>query len=110
MRADENNVWSNFTNQAGIAEINQFIISAGTENSYEIKELSSHAPVFTLTVNGGVWSKIYLFAKCNIICNLDFWLRVGHTTYSDRHVLKSGWDEINGNKMTELKLQLRYKF
>ena len=32
------------------------------------------------------------------------------TTYTDREVLKSGWDEINGNKMTELKLQLRYKF
>ncbi len=58
----------------------------------------------------GKGSKIYLVAKCNIIRNLDFWLRIAHTTYTDREVLKSGWDEINGNKMTELKLQLRYKF
>jgi len=41
---------------------------------------------------------------------LDFWLRIAHTTYTDRMVLKSGWDEIQGNKMTEVKLQLRYKF
>jgi len=58
----------------------------------------------------GKGSKIYLVAKCNIIHNLDFWLRIAHTTYTDRMVLKSGWDEIEGNKMTELKLQLRYKF
>ena len=25
-----------------------------------------------------------------------------HTTYTDRMVLKSGWDEIEGNKMTEI--------
>jgi len=58
----------------------------------------------------GKGSKVYLVAKCNIIRNLDFWLRIAHTTYSDREVLKSGWDEINGNKLTEIKLQLRYKF
>ncbi len=58
----------------------------------------------------GRGSKIYLVAKCNLIRNLDFWIRVAHTIYTDREVLKSGWDEINGNKMTEIKLQLRYKF
>jgi len=58
----------------------------------------------------GIGSKIYLVAKCNIIQNLDFWLRIGQTTYNDREVLKSGWDEIEENKMTEIKLQLRYKF
>ena len=58
----------------------------------------------------GKGSKIYLVAKCNVIRNLDFWLRIAQTTYTDRLVLKSGWDEIEGNKMTEIKLQLRYKF
>ena len=58
----------------------------------------------------GKGSKIYLVAKCNIIRNLDSWLRIAHTTYSDRQAVKSGWDEIEGNKMTEIKLQLRYKF
>ena len=58
----------------------------------------------------GKGSKIYLVAKCNIIRNLDCWLRIAHTTYTGREILKSGWDEIEGNKMTEIKLQLRYKF
>jgi hypothetical protein len=58
----------------------------------------------------GKGSKIYFVAKCNIIQNLDFWLRIAQTTYNDRERLKSGWDEIEGNKMTEIKLQIRYKF
>lgn len=51
----QNSVWSNFTNQAGLAEINQFIIGAGTENSFGIKKLSTHTAVFALPVNGGVF-------------------------------------------------------
>jgi hypothetical protein len=51
----QNSVWSNFTNQAGLAEINQFAIGVGTENSFRIKELSIHTAVFALPVNGGVF-------------------------------------------------------
>jgi len=51
----QNSVWSNFTNQAGLAEINPFIIGAGTENSFGIKKLSTHTAVFALPVNGGVF-------------------------------------------------------
>jgi len=36
-------------------------------------------------------------------------VRIAQTIYSDREVLKNGWDEIAGNTMTEVKLQLRYK-
>ena len=43
-----------------------------------------------------------------LLTKLDF--RIAQTTYSDREVLKSGWDEIAGNTMTEVKLQLKYKF
>ena len=43
------------------------------------------------------------------IQNLDFWLRIAQTTYTDSEILKSGWYEIKGNTMTEVKLQLRYK-
>jgi hypothetical protein len=58
----------------------------------------------------GKGSKIYVVAKCNIFRNLDTWLRIAHTKFTDREVLKSGWDEIDDNKMTEVKVQLRYKF
>ncbi|MBC8266913.1 MAG: helix-hairpin-helix domain-containing protein [Flavobacteriales bacterium] len=58
----------------------------------------------------GIGNKFYLVAKYNPIRNVDIWLRIAHTSYTDRAVVKSGWDEINGNKMTEVKLQMRYKF
>nr|ADI17789.1 hypothetical protein [uncultured Sphingobacteriales bacterium HF0130_33B19] len=58
----------------------------------------------------GKGSKVYLVTKYNIIRNLDFWIKIAQTIFSDRDVIKSGWDEIQGNKITELKLQLRYKF
>ena len=51
----QNSVWSNFTNQAGLAEINQFTIGVGTENSFGVEELSTHTAVFALPVNGGVF-------------------------------------------------------
>ena len=51
----QNSVWSNFTNQAGLAKINQFIIGVGTDNSFGIKELSTHTAVFALPVSGGVF-------------------------------------------------------
>ena len=51
----QNSVWSNFTNQAGLAAINQFTIGVGTENSFGLKELSTHTAVFALPVNGGVF-------------------------------------------------------
>ena len=58
----------------------------------------------------GKGSKIYLVAQYNVIKNLDFWIKIAQTTFSDRNIIKSGWDEIEGNKITEFKLQFRYKF
>ena len=58
----------------------------------------------------GKGKKIYLLLKYNIIKNTDLWIKLSETIYDDRDVIKSGWDEIEGNKLTELKIQLRYKF
>lgn len=51
----ENSVWSNFTNQAGLAEISQFTVGIGTENKFLLDELSTHSAVLALPVNGGVF-------------------------------------------------------
>ena len=51
----ETSVWSNFTNQAGLAEINQITVGVGTENKFLLQELSTHNAVFALPVNGGVF-------------------------------------------------------
>jgi len=51
----QNSVWSNFSNQAGLSEIKQFAVGVGTNNSFGIKELSTHTAVFAIPVNGGVF-------------------------------------------------------
>ena len=51
----ENTIWSNFTNQAGLAGINQFAIGIGTENKFALKELSTHSAVLALPVTGSVF-------------------------------------------------------
>ena len=58
----------------------------------------------------GKGKKIYLLLKYNIIKNTDLWIKVSETIYDDRDIIRSGWDEIDGNRLTELKIQLRYKF
>lgn len=58
----------------------------------------------------GKGKKIYLLLKYNIIKNTDLWIKLAETTYNDRDVIRTGWEEIQGNKLTELKVQLRYKF
>jgi hypothetical protein len=51
----QTNVWSNLSNQAGLAEITQLSVGVGTENSFGIKELSTHVAIFALPVSGGVF-------------------------------------------------------
>lgn len=51
----QHNIWSNFTNQAGLAEITELTIGVGSSNSYGIKQLSTHTAAFALAVNGGVF-------------------------------------------------------
>ena len=51
----QTNVWSNLSNQAGLAEITQLSVGVSTKNSFGIKELSTHTAVFALPVSGGVF-------------------------------------------------------
>lgn len=74
--------------------------------SYENDVLYS----YSIPAYYGVGNKFYLVAKYNPARNIDLWVRFSHTIFTDRETIKSGWDEIKGNKMTEIKLQLRYKF
>ena len=41
---------------------------------------------------------------------LSFWFRWAQTIYKDKTTVGSGLDEIQGNKRTEVKLQLQYSF
>ena len=51
----QTNVWSNLSNQAGLAEITQLSVGVSTKNLFGIKELSTHVAIFALPVSGGVF-------------------------------------------------------
>jgi hypothetical protein len=55
-------------------------------------------------------SRFYILLKWKLMDNVDFWLRFAQTYYNDRQTIGTGLDEINGNKRSEIKMQLRVKF
>lgn len=48
-------VWSNFTNQAGLAEVKKFTVGLAIKNSFLIQELSTRSAVCAIPVNSGVF-------------------------------------------------------
>jgi len=65
---------------------------------------------FSVPAYYGKGMRYYFMVKHTIIKNLDVWIRFAQTVYTDRNVIGSGLTEIQGNKKSEIKLQLRYKF
>jgi len=47
-------IWSNFSNQAGLANINKFIFGLGSENQFLLSEMNRHIVACAIPVNGGV--------------------------------------------------------
>lgn len=54
-------------------------------------------------------SRVYLVLHYRF-SNIDIWLRIAQSIYNDRDVVGSGLDEIAGNKKSELKAQVRFRF
>ena len=84
-----------------LSEYNKFTILGHPMKPYSFILLFS---LFSLTIS---LSQQY-DAKSNSLARIGLRVVVVHTTYTDREILKSGWDKINGHKMRELKLQLRF--
>jgi hypothetical protein len=55
-------------------------------------------------------SRFYLLGRYSFGRSLDLWVRYSITHYSNKQVIGSGLDEIDGNNKSEIKLQLRYRF
>ena len=47
-------IWSNFSNQAGLANINKFTFGLGSENQFLLSEMNRHIVACAIPVNGGV--------------------------------------------------------
>jgi hypothetical protein len=65
---------------------------------------ASSMPAFS-----GKGFRYYLLLKAGLARWLDAWIRFGMTVYTDRQVTGSGTEEIPGNKVPEIKLQLLIK-
>lgn len=50
----QTSVWSNFSNQAGLANINEFTFGIGSEKQFLLNELNQHTVACAIPLNGGV--------------------------------------------------------
>ena len=51
-----------------------------------------------------------LFARADLSCRLMFILRCSATRYFDRSTISSGLQQIHSSMMSDLDIQLRWKF
>lgn len=65
---------------------------------------------FTFGIYNGKGFRSYANLKYKLIKRLDIWARYAIYLYKDAEKVGSGLDELNGNKKTDVKLQLRYQF
>lgn len=65
---------------------------------------------FSIPAYFGTGFRTYINFKYTIQKNMDFWLKFGNTHWTDRNSISSGYNLIESQNKTELKLQLRLKF
>jgi hypothetical protein len=58
----------------------------------------------------GQGMRYYLMLKLKVMKFCDLWIRFAQTYYSDRQVIGTGLDMIDGNTRSEIKIQMRIKF
>ena len=67
-----------------------------------------YASSFPMYYDRGIRS--YLNIRWRISRQLDLWTRYALTSYFDRETVGSGLDEIEGNKRSEIKMQIRWQW
>lgn len=65
---------------------------------------------FSIPPYYGKGIRTYLLLHSSLNKYLDCWFRISRTSFSDRKLIGSGLNAIDGNHKTELKLQARLKF
>jgi hypothetical protein len=64
---------------------------------------------FSIPAYYGSGFRTYLNLNYKISKNIDCWFKIANTSWNDRDIISSGYNEIQGNNKTELKFQLRVK-
>ena len=54
--------------------------------------------------------RFYFNTRYTLIRDFDLWLRYSLTSYYHQNTVGSGDDQINGNKRSDIRLQIRYQF
>jgi DNA uptake protein ComE-like DNA-binding protein len=65
---------------------------------------------FSVPAFSGEGSRFYLLLNSNLSRNVSLILRFSQTWYSDRNVISSGPDQIDGNQKSDIKAVLRLSF
>jgi hypothetical protein len=65
---------------------------------------------FSVPAYYGRGTRFYLNFNYKINRNVSLWLRYAQTYFADRDVISSGNDEIQGNRRSEVKVQIRVQF
>ncbi len=65
---------------------------------------------FTIPAYLNSGSRIILNGRVKLFQNLSIWGRLAHTSYRGLESIGSGYQQINGNQLTEWKVQVQYRF
>ncbi len=65
---------------------------------------------FSIPPYYGKGIRTYLLLHSSPTEHLDIWLRISGTVFSDRQAIGSGLNKIDGNHISEIKLQSRFRF
>ena len=66
---------------------------------------------FSVPMNYGMGSRYYVNLRYELNQNISFWLKLAQTVYADeRATISSSNEEIQGNRKTDLRFLMRWKF
>jgi hypothetical protein len=65
---------------------------------------------FSIPAYYGEGFRTYLNCKFRISKKIEAWIKIANTHWTDRQIISSGYNEIDGSDKTEVKFQLRLKF
>lgn len=66
---------------------------------------------FSIPMNYGLGTRYYVNLKYDILSNFTLWMKLSQTAYADnRSAISSGNELIEGNRKTDFRILLRYKF
>ena len=65
--------------------------------------------LFSIPAHYGKGMRWYAMARWSVTRGVDLWLRYGAWIYNDQDRISSGLEETNGNRKSDLKVELRVK-